>query len=64
MSELTIIYIIIILAVVVIIITSGKNCYYCDDKLNKKKPVFSLGHDSCMRCKVSNDKVVNSAKHK
>ena len=63
MTELTIICMIIILAVLVIIITSGKNCYYCDDKLSKK-PVFSLGHDSCMRCKVSNDKVVNSAKHK
>ena len=62
MTELTIIYIIIILAALVIIITSGKNCHYCGDKLNKKKPVFSLGHDSCMRCKVSNDKVVNRNK--
>ena len=61
--ELIIIYIIITAALIVAILTAGKACYYCGDKLSKK-PEYSLGHDSCMKCKVSNDKVVNSARHK
>ena len=63
MGKLEIIAIIIILAVLVRIITGGKKCYYCGDRLSKE-PLYSLGHYSCLKCAISNDKVVNSAKHK